>query len=201
MTTLFDLPARDVLFTCIFSYLEIRDIWVLRLVCREMHTLCWDYFSNVCVHLSVYLTIQHLPPPPRSVLDVSAGISIFRKSKKIRSVSILGLGGRAKSVAGLQKLLRALVGADGLLERLCLSRVDLSGVTLPLLEELALKCRVLKELELCYVGRMTIQWILAKLLQHSTQTLQKLHLKELIFTPSQPLPVELLSNLQHISVS
>ena len=199
-TTLLDLPPRDILFTYIFSYLEVHDIWVLRLVCHEMHSLCWDYFCNVCVHLSVSLAMEYLPPPPHSMVGLNAGIAIFRKSKRIQSAAISGLGGRKAKSGTLQALLRALVDADGLLKRLCLSRVDLSGMV-PLLEELALKCRELKELELCCVGRMAVQWTLVKLLQHSTRTLQRLHLKELIFTPSQPLPVELLSNLKHISVS
>lgn len=172
---------------------------MLRLVCHEMHSLCWDYFSNVCVSLSVCLASdcgQYLD----SMVGLGAGIAIFRKSRRIQSLKISGLDRKVESAAGLQELLRTLIAADGVLKRLCFSRVDLSS-TVPLLERLSLKCQELKELELCCIGTLSVQWTLAKLLQHSKQTLLKLSIKDVIFSPSQPLPVKLLYSLRYLSVS
>lgn len=196
--TLFDLPPLDVLFTQIFSYLRLQDIWVLRLVCNEMHSLCWDYFSNVCVSLSVCLA-SDCGQCLDSMVGLGAGIAIFRKSRRIQSLEISGLDRTAKP-AGLEELLHTLIMADGVLKRLRFSRVDLRS-TAPLLERLSSKCQELKELELCCIGTLPVQWTLAKLLQHSKQTLLKLSIKDVIFSPSQPLPVEPLSSLRYLSVS
>lgn len=174
---------------------------MLRLVCTEMHSLCWDYFCNVCVNLSVWVSSE-CSPHDDSMLGLGAGIMILKGCKKIQGVEIVSsrLGGG--SHAGVEKLLSTLIDAGGVLKRLRFSRVDLSSA-IPLLERLSFKCRELKELELCGVaiGTLPVQWVLALMLQHSKQTLLKLSIKDLVFSPSQPLPVEALSSLQHLSVS
>lgn len=175
---------------------------MLRLVCTEMYCLCWDYFSNVCVSLSVCLSSTGALPPASMVVGLGAGIAILKHSKKVRSVKIDSVGSGGRSHPGFQELLRALIEGVAVLKGLCFSGVDLSNAV-PLLQRLSLKCEELAELELCGVelGTKSPQWILALLLKHSKKTLLKLSIQDLSFSPFQPLPAELLSGLRCLSVS
>lgn len=204
--TFFHLPAQDVLFSRIFSYLGLLDIWRLRSVSTQLHSLCWDYFSNVCSRLIVTISSQQDSSPPPNMLGLGAGIAILKTSMKMQSLEIVsslaGVEPSSGSYPGFRKLLGALLNSDGALKRLCFSSIDLSSAV-PLLEGVSLKCQELKELELCsvVVEHVSMQWILAQLLRHSKQSLLKLSIKNLAFSPSQPLPVESFSGLRYFSVS
>ena len=203
MATVFDLPPLDVLFTHIFGYLETLDIWRLRLVCRGLHNLCWDYFTNVCTSLSVNLyPVESTVASVTSELRLGAGITILRKCKKVRSLSIEGkLAGKSN---GFREVLSAVIDSDtSLLRRLCFSYTDFSTSVVPLMDKLSLKCCRLEELELCGVvaDMVSVQWILSCLLQHSKSSLQKLSIEELKIPPSHQLPITALSGLRHFSVS
>lgn len=206
MATVFDLPPLDVLFTHIFGYLGALEIWRLRLVCRDLHSLCWEYFTNVCTSLSV-----DLYPVESSIvtsdLGLGAGITILRKCKKVRSLEIASseveLAGKSLGGNGFYEVLSALIDADiGLLRRLCFSCTDFSTV-IPLIDNLSLKCCQLEELELCDVVTdvVSVQWILSQLLQYSKYSLQKLSIEELTLPPSHQLPIKSLSGLRYFSVS
>lgn len=199
-TTLLDLPQQDVLFTHIFSYLRPQDIWTLRLTSRELHDLCWDYFVNVCRSLSVTLNQNF----SGSSLGVSAGVTILRRSKKIRHFEITSspaVAGREHTREYFYKVLVALTESDSTLEGLCFRGVDLS-VMLPLMDSLSQKCGGLKELELysATVGEGSVQDILSRLLQRCKHSLVKLSTRNISFSLNQPLSVALLS-LKHFSVS
>lgn len=178
-------------------------------MCRDLHSLCWDYFTNVCTSLSVDLHPVQLhvesskASSVTSELGLGAGIAILRRCRKVRRLKIASseaeLAGKPNGFYGV---LSALIVSDiSLLRRLCFSCTDFSTV-IPLLDDLSLKCCQLEELVLCDVtGVVPVQWVLSRLLQHSKSSLQKLSIEELTIPPSHQLPIRALSGLRHFSVS
>lgn len=199
MATLFELPPSDVLFKHIFVNLESIDVWRLRLTCRKLYELCWDYFSGTCQSLRICLSTKG--QLDSSYLDIGAGINIMHVSKHLQSLEITGpccqLGEK-----GFVKLLVLLVESNMVLKKLKIKNVDLTCIA-ALLDSVSKTCSELLELELCKIsikGR-SVQQVLCRVLQHNKYNLQKLTLPSLTFSLNEPLPTNSLTALRHLSVS
>ena len=203
MATFFELPPSDVIFEHIFVKLETIDIWKLRLTCRKLHELCWDYFSNACKSLKICLSTtcatDRLDMGACSFLDVGAGINIMHISKHLRTLEIFGPCSQHK-VDGFVKLLN-LLRSGMKLKRLKLKHLDLT-CTVPHLDGLSKMCSNLLELELgeTVIKDRSIQQFLSQVLQHN-RNLQKLTLNSITFSLNIPLPTNSLTALRHFSVS
>lgn len=206
MATLFDLPPVDVLFTHVFGCLGLLDVWMLRLACRDLHGLCWDYFTSVCVSLSVLLSPDDVDGggDDRSSLGLGASIAILEKCRKVQDLRVISLDKNGGFPKHLQRLVLVLSEANIVLKRLCFSGVNLSSAV-PLLGGLSSKCRDLQALELCHVtvdDATSIQWVVSQLLLNSTsQSVTNLLMQNLTLSPTQPLPTKSLSGLRRFAVS
>ena len=195
--TLFDVPSHDVLFTHIFSNLRLIDIWNLRLVSRELHCLCWDYFINVCDTLSVTSQITH-----SSSLCVAAGINILSKCEKVRCLEVICGDQEVSTFFG--KLLREVIRNENIvLKRVCFIGIDFTSITSELMDSFAIKCCKLREFKLrgILVREIPAEDIIAKLIKHCKQNLLKLSIMNLISPLIRPLSRETLPSLKCLSVS
>lgn len=184
-------------------------------MCRALHAHCWDYFTNTCTSLSVLTVpspLEHAParshPCLNSSLGVGPGVSILRKSRSIRDLTI---SSSPKDLAHLvepsyfSSLLTGLVTGNCNLKKLSFRGVSLEA-TVHLLERVSLKCRELEELEVCGVTGQ-VQAILPALVTHCSSdsggSLHRLSITNLINQPltHPPLPTWSLHKLKHFSVS
>lgn len=214
MASIFDIPAHDVIFVHLFSYLGSGDVWRLREVCRELFDLCWDYFINVCLSIRIKSAV----PPHQggggvveqdTSLRVGAGSAILKRCRKIQDVHITDSAQLDREIAKrcLSVLLSSLIESEIVLKRFCLRLLN-AGSMLPLLDDkhlggVAIKCQQLLELEISGIPMkgLSAQYLLSKLLQHCKNTLEKLSIQCLDFCPDQTLPVPSLTKLRYFSVS
>lgn len=200
--TLFDLPPQDILFTHIFSHLDLFDIWTLRLTCKELHGLCWDYLINACECLSVILAHSSSHTLPHSSIGLGAGITILKNCNKLHNLEIISLPEVELDTKSVQKLWVVLVDSDCALKRLCFRGVNLCDLV-PLTKGLSRKCSELRELELCGpASEGEVSELLSQLLQHCKHSLQRLSIENITLCPTQPLlPIQSLTELKYFSVS
>ena len=203
MSSISDLHT-DILFNYIFQYLDAGDIWRLRLSCRTLHELCWDYFISSCRSLSVDFRASE-ECDNVSYVSYAAGVNILNVStcRHLQEFRILGnYNGSDEKM--FFELVSRIANRDAKLTRLSLKDVTLASGSSTFIEGLSRKCMILEELEVARVRVMTpdtIQCFLQCLLQYSRNTLRKLSLESLAFTFTDPLPTVSLAALQYFSVS
>ena len=192
--TIFDLPPYDVLFPHIFSHLEVVDIWKLRRVCKDLHKLCWDYFTNVCSSLSFPFNDNHL--------GADAGVVILRKCTKLEELEINGSHNQ-ENKKWLHKLLSSLIEGDSLVRKLHFKCVCIDSTMFPLLDGLSKTCHQLTHLELfrTEITEAPVQFFLFQMLKHTNGTLQELSMNCLNLTPDHPPLINMLTGLIRFSVS
>ena len=203
MVSLFDIPPCDVLFEHIFVNLETTDVWTLRLTCRKLHELCWDYFCNACKSLKVNISIADGPGRSAcSSLDIGAGINIMCICKCLQTLEITGCPAAEVHERGFVKLLSLLLDSEVELKQLKLKNLNLT-IAVPLLDGISKKCCNLQELEFCHtvINVISAQHFVSEVLHCSRNSLRMLTLKYISFSPNLPLPTISMTSLHHFSVS
>lgn len=205
MASICDLHT-DVLFKHVFDYLATSDVWKLRLTCRKMNDLCWDYFEHACGSLWICSTDEEEKEEKKlidktSCVSFGAGLNILRVSncKHLQEVKILGRCSDIEERIFLE-FTTLLTKREIKIKTFTLSDLDLSCI-ISLVDSLSHRCVKLEELKLIrIVMPWTVQRFLQTLLMHSRNTLHVLQLKSLTVALNDPLPTESLTVLQRFSV-
>ena len=152
--SLLSLHVEDIFIPHILPYLSVADVWVLRMVCRQLHDAVYLYYSK---HMTAII-VKH-----SDIIDIYPGVcTILRNAYKLKYLEVTG-GDREHDMRLLESLVQS--PSPPTLNQLSLSLFHLSGDDHMIMNQLAQCCTHLKVLVVHNVMKLS-DCLLQVLLQH-----------------------------------